>query len=241
MCYATSLTKSKTKIKKVTKRDFAVPLEYQEHYHINGFGKTKLHIIPQNDAQLIYPANWGLIPRFAFKNPDGFKYNTQNARSESIFTSNTYKESAASMRCLILADGFFEPHHYNKKSQPYYCMLEDHKLFLFAGLYTALDDENFTTSIITVPANDLFETIHNEKKRMPLVLDDQFINDWIDSSLNQKQVEELIRIGFTNDTFKTYPVSNAIYKKGVDTDNSEILKPVAPIDPALDASRPTLF
>ncbi|MFI8380562.1 SOS response-associated peptidase [Leeuwenhoekiella sp. NPDC079379] len=241
MCYATSLTKSETKIEEITKREFAIPLEYQKHYHINGFGKTNLHIITQNLPNSIYPAEWGLIPRFAFENPAGFKYNTLNARSESIFKSNTYKESAESMRCLILADGFFEPHHYNKKSQPYYCTLEGHKLFMFAGLYTPLDDELFTTTIITVPANELFEKIHNEKKRMPLVLDDQFTEDWIDPTLNQNQVNELMKTGFTNSTFKTFPVSNAIYKRGVDTDNPEILKPVTPIDPELDESRPTLF
>ena len=231
MCYATSLTKKERKIEESTKRQFAIPLEYQEQYHINGFTHTNLHIITQDEPTLIYPADWGLIPRYAFDDPAGFKYNTLNARSESIFKSNTYKESAKSMRCLILADGFFEPHHYNEKPQPYYCTLEGHKLFMFAGLYTPLDDEDFTTTIITVPANDLFEKIHNKKKRMPLVLDDQFTNDWIDPSLNQKQVEDLMKTGFTSSTFDTYPVTNAIYKRGVDTNNPETLKPVTPIDP----------
>ena len=76
---------------------------------------------------------------------------------------------------------------------------------------------------------------------MPLVLDDQFIRDWIDSDLNQNQVKELMNTGFTTSTFKTFPVTNDIYKRGVDTDKSEILKPVTPIDPELDESRPTLF
>ncbi|WP_028375625.1 SOS response-associated peptidase [Leeuwenhoekiella sp. MAR_2009_132] len=241
MCSVTILTKSGIEIQKVTKCEFAIPLEYQKYYSISDFGQTNLHIITQDDPKLIYPANWGLIPRFAFDDQAGFKYNTLNARSESIFKSNTYKESAESMRCLILADGFFEPHHYNKKSQPYYCTLEGHKLFMFAGLFTPIDDELFTTTIITVPANDLFEKIHNEKKRMPLVLDDQFTENWIDPTLNQNQVNELMKTGFTNSTFKTFPVSNAIYKRGVDTDNPEILKPVTPIDPELDENRPSLF
>ena len=42
MCYATSLTKSKKEIEETFKRDFAVPLEYQKHYHLNGFGSGML-------------------------------------------------------------------------------------------------------------------------------------------------------------------------------------------------------
>ena len=236
MCYATSLTKSADSIKETTGREFAVPLEYKEHFHINGFGKTQLHIITQDEPNFIYPANWGLIPDYAVSDPESFNYNTLNARSEGIFKSNTYKKSAESRRCLILADGFFEPHHYKKKSQPYYCTLEGHKLFLFAGLYNALDDDLFTTSIITVPANDLFETIHNQKKRMPLVLDETFTEEWIKSDLNPSQVKDLMRVGFTTDDFRVYPVTNDIYKRGVETDKPEILEPVTPIDPELGGS-----
>ncbi len=78
-----------------------------------------------------------------------------------------------------------------------------------------------------------FEQIHNIKKRMPLVLDEQFLNNWIESDLNQKHVEELMRVGFANTPFETYPVSNAIYKWGVETDVPGILESVEPIDPGL--------
>ena len=90
MCYATSLTKKEREIEELTKRQFAIPLKYQEQYHINGFTHTNLHIITQDEPKLIYPGDWGLIPRYAFDDPAGFKYNTLNARSESIFKSNTY-------------------------------------------------------------------------------------------------------------------------------------------------------
>ena len=242
MCYATSLTKSKKEIEETFNRDFAVPLEYQKHYHLNGFGSGMLHIIPM-ETDRIYPSSWGLIPEYAFEDPAGFKadYNTLNARRESIFSSRTYKKSAAESRCLIIADGFYEPHHYKSKSQPYYCKLEGHQLFAFAGLCTELDDELYSASIITLPANELFAQIHNKKKRMPLVLDNLFLDSWIESGLNQKQVEELMRVGFTNTPFETYPVSNAIYKRGVETDLPGILEPVQPLDPALGGGEPTLF
>tara|TARA_R110002020_G_scaffold318905_7_gene534546 strand:- start:5051 stop:5782 length:732 start_codon:yes stop_codon:yes gene_type:complete len=243
MCYATSLTKSETEIQEKFNRNFAIPFVYQKHYHINGFNKNQyLHIIPQGRAS-IYPSDWGLIPNSSIEDIEAFssKYRTLNARSETIFTSITYRESAMYQRCLIIADGFFEPHHYKEQPQPYYCQLEGHQLFAFAGLCTNLDDELYSASIITVSANDQFEKIHNKKKRMPLVLDDQFLGNWIEEGLSQNQIKELMNIGFTKTPFITYPVSNNIYKKNIESDIESILDPVTPIDPELGGFKDTLF
>jgi putative SOS response-associated peptidase YedK len=243
MCYKASLFKEEKFIEEKTGRDFAIQLEYQPQYHINGFGKGNLHIITQEEPDVIYPADWGLIPKFAFKDADSFKkkYNTLNARSESVFKSNTFKESAQNQRCLILVDGFFEPHHYKGKSQPYYCYLQGKPLFAFAGIYTALDDQLFSTALITVPANELFEKVHNKKKRMPLVLDNTFTESWIDHDNNQKHIEELMRVGFTSQEIKVYPVSNDLYQHNKETNTADILEPVPHIDPEMDKSRPSLF
>jgi putative SOS response-associated peptidase YedK len=238
-----SLFKDEEIIEEETGRDFAIQLEYQPQYHISGFGKGNLHIITQEEPNTIYPSDWGLIPKFAFEDPDSFKkkYNTLNARSESVFKSNTYKDSALNQRCLILVDGFFEPHHYKNKSQPYYCYLKGKPLFAFAGIYTALDDQLFSTALITVPANELFEKVHNKKKRMPLVLDSTFTETWIDSSNNQKHIEELMRVGFTLQEIKVHPVSNDLYKHDKETNTASILEPVPHLDPEMDDSRTSLF
>ncbi|WP_370174350.1 SOS response-associated peptidase [Leeuwenhoekiella palythoae] len=247
MCNATSLTKLKEEIVKASKRKFVYPEVYEPYYHINGFGDKLLHIIPQDDAKRIWPADWKLIPDFHKGAPTDFKYNTLNARSEDIFTSNTYKKSAESGRCLILADGFFEPHTYVKpgtkteKKQPYYITLPEQKLFFFAGLFNKLDEELYTVTILTLDANATMAQIHNAKKRMPLILDEQFTDSWIDPTLNEKQIKDLINVSFTNERLNYHPVSNAIYKRGVDTNKPEILKPVSAIDPEMDESRPTLF
>ena len=245
---ASSLVKLEDQIRKESKRTFVEPENYEPYYHINGFGDKRLHIIPQDDAKYIWPADWKLIPDFHKGPASEFSYNTLNARSEDIFTSNTYKKSAESGRCLILADGFFEPHTYVKpgtkteKKQPYYIKLTDHRLFYFAGLYSKPNDETYTVSIITLEANEIMAKIHNAKKRMPLILDDQFTENWLDLTLNENQVKELMSVGFTNETLNYYPVSNDIYKRGVETNKPEILNPVAAIDPDMDGgNQMTLF
>ena len=248
MCNATSLTKLEEEIVKTSKRKFVYPEVYEPYYHINAFGDKLLHIIPQDDPKRIWPADWKLIPDFHQGAPSEFPYHTYNARSEDIWTSNTYKKSAESGRCLILADGFFEPHTYVKpgtkteKKQPYYITLPEQKLFYFAGLFNKIDEELYTVTILTMEANDTMAQIHNAKKRMPLILDQQFTENWIDPSLNEKQIKELINVSFTNEALKYHPVSNAIYKRGIDTNTPEILKAVPAIDPELNGSnQSTLF
>lgn len=240
MCNATSLTKGAEQIRKISKRTFVYPEVYEPYYHINAFGDKLLHIIPQDDAKRIWPAVWKLIPDFHQGAASEFAYHTYNARSEDIFTSNTYKKSAETGRCLILADGFFEPHKYVKpgtkteKTQPYYITLPDQKLFYFAGLFNKIDEELYTVTILTLDANDTMAQIHNAKKRMPLILDEQFTENWIDPTLNEKQIKDLINVSFTNEALGYYPVTNDIYKRGLETNKLEILKPVPAIDPDLD-------
>ncbi|MGC1471063.1 MAG: SOS response-associated peptidase [Psychroserpens sp.] len=237
MCYSTALRKPKEvierKLKEPFNATFEVSGEYQPYYHLNGFSYGNLQIIKMDDTTNIYPASWGLVPDWAIKDPLAFrkKSNTLNARGETIFEKNSFKKSASEKRCLILADGFFEPHHENNVSIPYFCYQPSKEypkgdLFMFAGLYNDLDDELFTASILTVEANDFFAEVHNKKKRMPLVLDKHHYQDWLDNDLNESMVNELIATGFTSEKFDAYPVSRDLYKKGIDSNKEYIVEKV---------------
>ncbi|MFI8379627.1 SOS response-associated peptidase [Leeuwenhoekiella sp. NPDC079379] len=237
MCYATTLTKTKKRIEEVIDRTFEVPLEYQPYYHLNGFSHGNLQIIKMDEPEKIYPSMWCLVPSYGMNDIPEFqkKYNTLNARSESIFKSNTFKSSALEKRCLILADGFFEPHHENGNSTPYFCYQpsdenddDGRKLFLFAGLYTELekDNDSYSCTILTTDANDFFAEVHNKKKRMPLVLDSDLYDDWLSTTHNEKTLNDLIKNGFTGTDFDAYPVSNMIYKKGVNSNIAEAIQPI---------------
>jgi len=186
-----------------------------------------------SNKSTIIGAEWGLVPDWATHNPDEFrkKSNTLNARSESIFDKPSYKTSATEKRCLIIVDGFFEPHHINGKANPYFCYQPSTTnpkgdIFLFAGLYNDTDPKTITTTIITTEANAFFADIHNKQKRMPLVLDPMYYQNWLNTSLNQSDVKELMAIGFSKKEFKGHPVSKDFYKKGVDTNRPYILDPI---------------
>ncbi|XLE33706.1 SOS response-associated peptidase family protein [Tamlana fucoidanivorans] len=213
--------------------NFEIPLEYLPYYHLNGFSHGNMYIIKMDEPEKIYPSSWGLIPKWATHNPEAFrkKSNTLNATAENIFERNSFKESAEDKRCLILSDGFFEPHHQNGVSIPHFCYQPSKEypegdLFLFAGLYNELDDDLYSATIITVAANTFFAEVHNKRKRMPLVLSDDLLEDWLDDGMNQSQLNELMAYGFTNKEFNAHAVTRDLYKKGIDTNSPRFVEPV---------------
>ncbi len=243
MCYKTVLTKPLRSIIAYKNTPPSDPDSYEPSYHVDGFRHPQLFIIPQDSSKIFYPATWGLVPEFQMDDTEGFfnegKYNTLNARDDKVFTSNSYKKPILEGRCLVFADGFFEPHEYLKNKQPYFCYIpggdsiEDRELFTFAGIYTTTGEGKYFVSLITVPANPFFAEVHNSKLRMPLVIDRNFEDAWIEENQSPNLIKDIMREGFTSKQFNAYPVSNLIYSKsrGDEKDTPEILKPVDPIEP----------
>ncbi|MGS0527013.1 SOS response-associated peptidase [Zobellia nedashkovskayae] len=228
MCYSTSLAKSEKVIEEHFNKEFEVPLLYEPYYFISGFQHPNVFIIPQDDSKVIWPSIWGLIPEFAMNDLEGFraKANTLNAKGETVYNTRSFKKSIENQRCLIIADGFYEPHDYNGISYPHYCRLKDYSLFTFAGIYTKLDEELYTCSILTIEANDFFSKIHNKKKRMPLVLDTDFEEEWLRDDLNENHVKELIKSGFTTEDFEAYPVTRNLNFKNFEKNTVQSIQPV---------------
>ena len=204
MCYETALTKTEKQVHKYLKKDFAYPDKYEPYYHRSGFTHPKLQIVKMDEPNMIYPANWGYIPNWGMKDIPAFqkKYNTLNIRSESLFKGLS-KEGANDKRCLIIADGFFEPHKTAGVPIPYFCYIpsktfEDGRhLFAFGGIYSEIekDTKQFTCSILTMEANPFFAEVHNIKKRQPFVLDEGLYDEWFNPNLNEENVLELITNG----------------------------------------------
>lgn len=237
MCYSTTLRKEREKIEKELRNQINVKFDakstYQPYYHLNGFTHGNLQIIKMDEPNIIHDASWGLVPDWASQNPEAFrkKSNTLNARSESIFEKASYKGSAENKRCLILADGFFEPHHENGKALPYFCYQPSSEnpegdLFLFAGLYNEIDDTTLSATILTTEANNFFMDIHNKGKRMPLILDEHYFEDWLDDGTSTQDINEIMAIGITKKEFKAHPVSRDLYKKGINTNKPYIIEAI---------------
>ncbi len=196
MCFHTSNTKTSEENQDRFKASFNIPEVFEPYYHLAGYQADYIYIIRQNEFYNIEPSYWGLLPedyeiseRLKFLQ----KYKTWNSRAEEIFNGRSMSgKHIMDQRCIILVDGFYEPHKTkdaNKKdiSIPHYCKLKDHSLFALAGVYSELDDGLYTASIITKEANPFFAKIHNVKKkgtyRMPLILDAADEDNWLNSDL----------------------------------------------------------
>lgn len=238
MCYEISLTKTEQQVEDEFDAEMYIQLLYEPIYHVSGFTHPHLMCIPMEEPTNIFPMEWGLVPPSSETDILNFrrKYNTLNAKSETIFESKIYSEPILNKRCLVIADGFYEPNHKNGVVTPYYCYLEGHKIFTFAGIYSGSDneEENWTVSILTTKANPFFAKIHNIKKRMPLVLDKEFEKVWLDPSLNEKNLKELMKHGFTKDKFKAHSVTRDLYQKEINTNKRRIIEKV-------DYNEPDLF
>lgn len=235
MCYDVSLTKSKAEVQEYFGRDFAFPGDYEKYYHRSGFDYPKVQIIKMSEPSLIIPATWGFVPDWA-TDISAFrkKYNTLNITSENLF-SGVAKDAAHTKRCLIIADGFFEPHRRAGESIPYFCYIPTTKfqdgrnIFAFGGVYSEenTSSKSLTCSLITMPANPFFAEVHNAKKRQPFVIDEGLYQEWMNVDLTEKQIEELIFDGFTSKKFSAHPVSRELFNKNINTDKSSTLEEIS--------------
>ncbi len=233
MCLHFSNTKTAKENEDRFDASFNIPEVYEPFYKRSGYdikykdGPKHIYIIRQNNYDFIEPAYWSLLPEyFDISKVKEFKYNTYNAKADKILTNrNKAANFINDQRCIILADGVFEPHDRGDIGYPCYIKHEDHSLFALAGVYSELDDGLFTASVITVEANPFFAEIHNKKKegtfRMPLVLDPNDEINWLYDDLMRGDIENLM-YSFTSKKFVSYPVKK---ESGQPLDSLEGIQP----------------
>ncbi|CAL2077302.1 Abasic site processing protein [Tenacibaculum sp. 190524A02b] len=236
MCFHISNTKKNPKaLEDRFDATFEHPEVYEPYYHFNGWETKQLYIIRQEDPETIDFASWGVLPtNYDLSQRSNFlrKTNTLNATRERIYESNLFSQFIDWQRCLIIADGLFEPHKNEniKGSIPYYFKHKDESLFAFAGIYSEIDDGLFSASIITTEANPMFKEIHNSPNklgsyRMPLILDPSDEYEWLHCNNDRDIVNTLLHT-FTKKEIESYSVSQDVFKR-VDSNKKNIIEPVS--------------
>jgi putative SOS response-associated peptidase YedK len=156
------------------------------------YGKT-------DGSNVVEPLTWGFRPSWA-------KRAWINARSETLFTTAAFKESASKRRCLVIATGWYEWQDVgSKRKQPYYIHFD--RVFAFAGVWTARkigEDWEKSFAIITAPASSTLETIHD---RMPVVLHPRNYAAWLNAETERP--DELLQ-PFDNGRMEAYTVSTVV-------------------------------
>ncbi len=181
----------KDPVKKIEKR-FNKPFENSSLFtpdeKYNGFAHPICAIISNDKTNVISVAKWGLLP--SWSKDEKFAKNTLNARIETIESLPSFKDYNNN-RCLIPANYFYEWRHEGKNKIPYKIYSQENEIFCFGGIYS--DWKNPTNkiitrtfSIITTEANQLMKYIHNEKMRMPVILNKEDELNWLNNTSVEK-------------------------------------------------------
>lgn len=184
MCYRTKLNSGLAAIERSFEARFIKPETYSPMDKINAFTFIKTPVITDENHGEIQMFNWGLIPFWA--KDDKIKKMTLNARIETVTEKPAYRNSVEN-RCLIIADGYYEWQWLDskgKEKQKYLIRPKNQDIFAFAGIYSSWKNPSTNElvnsySIITTEANELMSKIHNNKKRMPVVLKEKDRNKWL--------------------------------------------------------------
>lgn len=150
--------------------------------------------------------------RFGYKDATGkFKppITTLNAVSEEMLApGKIYRDAALHRRCLVLSSGFYEWRHIHRLNKrtgeplktadkyPYFITVKDREYFFMAGIWQPWTDKATgetvdTFAIVTTAANSLMEQVHNSKKRMPAILDDELAWEWLFGDLSEQRIKQI--------------------------------------------------
>ncbi len=192
MCYHTALDADVAALEKRLDRRMLEETRGQLPIpRTSAFARPWWPVITAEEPRVIGWKQWGLLPIWA-KDPKEFLKRTPtfNAVSETIYAKRAFKSAAAAgRRCLIPVTSFFEWQHRTVEGRktpdkvPYEIRQRDEPIFCLGGIH-----EGDTFSILTRPAQSLMATIHNSRKRQPVIIPRAYKGDWLNPLLEEGDV-----------------------------------------------------
>ncbi|MDA3941199.1 MAG: SOS response-associated peptidase [Spirochaetia bacterium] len=194
MCFNASLSQKAEILEKMFNAVFDIS-DFKKVYFKSAFSLPYWPVLKAEDSQNFKFLQWGLIP-FWEKNiemAEKIRFKTFNARFETLNEKPSYRHPADSKRCGIVVDGYFEWKEIDGKKYPYYLYMPDKSPFLMAGIWDRwvnMENKNIyeTFSVVTTKAEGISAEVHNTKKRMPLILDNENISMWMDKDKRFKEI-----------------------------------------------------
>ena len=144
----------------------------------------------RSKAKAVFPMKWG----FTLK---GIGKPLVNARVETASVKQSFKESWEEHRCIIPASYYFEWKHFKspdgktKTGDKYAIQPKGESVTWLCGLYRFEDEYPVFTVLTKEPSKEL-SRIHD---RMPLILPENLIDDWINPDTKP---ETLLPMSLTN-------------------------------------------
>ena len=231
MCFTVNVNIVKDEMEKRFNASLNDPDSYRPSYYYHAFELPRMPVISSHESELIQLFHWGLIPSWTqtYDKADKIRYQTFNARAETITQKPSFSKPVKTQRCLVVAGGFYEWQHTKNKKIPFYIFLPDKRIISFAGIYDTwlnrVTGELINSfSIITTRANPMLEHIHNSKKRMPVILNEDQEEMWLNPDIPVNEILKLLQ-PFPEKLMAAHSISPLISKKGVDKNLPELIQP----------------
>ena len=149
---------------------------------------------------------WGLVPFWAKDKKIGGSL--ANARAETIAEKPAFRESFKTRRGVVVMSGFFEWQRGVEK-QPWYFKDKHDDLLAVAAIWDTWQSNDgleviHSCCLVTTEANELMIPIHN---RMPVILDGDEMNIWMDNSYCDKPALLRLLQPCRNPDLMCYPVT----------------------------------
>jgi putative SOS response-associated peptidase YedK len=136
-------------------------------------------VVYDRGQRRVRPLRWGLVPSWASDPTGGARM--INARVETVDRARAFRLALARRRCLVPADGFYEWRRRSARPSAFYFRRRDGDLLALAGLWELWRDAGgqwlATCSVVTTDATEPVAEIHD---RMPVVLDPDEWDEWLD-------------------------------------------------------------
>ena len=170
---------------------------WQETTEITTYGEIRpTNVVPviassRSGEKSVFPMKWGFRGRTLLI----------NARVETVSSRATFREAWASHRCIVPASCYFEWEHTignggkKRAGDKYRIRPKDSTTTWLCGLYR-IEDGMPVFVILTREPGEEIRFIHD---RMPLILPENYVDEWIRPSANP---EELIAAAMTDMAFE---------------------------------------
>jgi putative SOS response-associated peptidase YedK len=162
---------------------------------LNAFDHPMLQVLCNNEVK---PLRWGLIPAWVKSREDAQKFQNQtlNAKAETAFEKPSFKDAIRSRRCISPVDAFYEWQHVGKGTIPFIIKPRNDELLSLAGIWETWISPLSKTpvvgfSILTCAANPTMSLIHNTKRRMPVILSSESVQEWLSLDLPEALIKRL--------------------------------------------------
>lgn len=230
MCFSVNVNLVKEELEERYGVNFPDEYRYEPSYYYHAFGMPLIPAVCSETPETFRLLKWGLIPHWTKNEEEAneIRIKTFNARAESIDTKPSFASSFKGKRCLIPVRGFYEWQHVGKKKIPWYVYRKDNDIMTLAGLYSIWNTEPgadplYTFTIITTGANELMTEVHNSKQRMPVILEKQNEDKWLNLRLPREEAHSLLK-PCSSEILKAHTISPLINDRNADKNNPELIR-----------------